>query len=279
MKKINDQVYSYINHINRIEYVSNYIILYSNDSKYFYFDKSIDKKIYDYLASIDFTNCLDLITNNDKFSLFSISIKEDDFPLVLSNLCNKSSKDIIHDDEKTQEKYDELYLKIDSFYKYYLKIQDEIEESLYPSESQYNLIINISMIYKLLDLGKYFLDEWYKSDKSINREVFVPKDLSYKNFLDGNILDFSKSEYIDIDLFLDNYYKSNYIRKDILKEIDKIIYNCSFSSSECNLFFVQISLSKMINTLNIIDVNSLNYYVRETYNYLLKKYKENQESD
>lgn len=280
MKKINEHVYYYINHIKKIEYLSNYIVFYTNESKYIYFDKKVDRKIYDYLLSIDYSNCLRLINDpNDNFSLFYFIDRDENYCLSLSNLCLKSQKETINTDENNKSKYDDILSNIDSLYKYYLKKQDDIEEKLFPTQSQYNLIINISLVYKLLDLGKYFLDEWIKSDNSLSRVVVIPKDLSYKNYYNGNILDFDKADFDSIEILLEKFYKSNYLRKEILEEIDNFISYCSFSESEQLLFFVYISISKIIDIDNMIEVNSLNFYVQETYDYLLKKYKEKKESN
>lgn len=280
MKKINDRVYHYIEHVTKIEYFSYYVILYSGVNKYLYIDKKIDTGIYDYIASINFSNYISLINEkNDNFGLFLVESHDEGFIDVLSNLSLKSSKNVINSDDDLKNIYDSIYFNIDDLYKYYLSVQDKIEEVMYPSQSQYYLIINISLVYHLLDIGKFFLDKWMNSDNSIMREVLFFKDISYHNFIDGNIVLFEDSRFEKISYFLDKYYKSNYLSSNLFDEIDAFISSTSMSNSECFLFYSLIAISRKIDMNSLVDVNSLNYYVQETYNYLLKKYKEHQESD
>lgn len=279
MKKIKENVYHYIDGIKKIEYYSEYVFLYSNCKKYLYFDRNIDNNIYDYFNLIGFSNYLSLISDaGENFSLFLIEHKDENYIESLCDLYLRSFRKVKLDNDIVKNIYDQVNLKIDNLYKYYLKVQDKIEELLHPNDAQYNLIINISNIYHLLDMGKFFLDRWYTSEHTFMLENYIFDDLSHNNFIDGNFIhlkgDFDKSVY-----FLDKLYKCNYLSNSLFNDIDFIISNRKFLDNNIFLYYSLISIAREIDYNDLIEVNSLNYYVKLTYDFLLKKYEENKESN
>ena len=78
---------------------------------------------------------------NDKY----ISIDFDnDYNLIFYELFNYKLDDICFTDQELKDLYDMIALELDNIFKYYYNLQDKIEEMLYPNESFYYLLINIS---------------------------------------------------------------------------------------------------------------------------------------
>lgn len=279
MIKINDKVYHYIDHVNKIEYSSEYIFLYSKTKKYLYINRKVNDKLYNYFESINFFNYLKKINDHDdSFSLFIIEHNNNSFIDTLCDLGIKSFRKIKVDDEILKKIYDDVYIKIDSLYKYYLNMQDKIEELAYPNEAEYNLIINISHIYHLLDMGKYFLNKWFNEEHNFLYENYTLNNMSYKNFIDGNII-FLDGNFELTAYFFDKIYKNMYLSNDLFSDMGFLISNIKIAKADIYLFYAMISISRKITANDIVEVNSLIMYTKETYDYLLKKYEENKESN
>lgn len=164
-----------------------------------------------------------------------------------------------YSDEKIKDVYNKITDDMDSVFKYYYDLQDKIEEMLYPPESFYYLIINVSKIYHLIDLGRYYIDRWFNSSN---------KDLR----LIPNINDDDINNKINICSLLNNLYRTDKINISIIDEID-------LDNNEFNCFCGIVSIVPIIDGYNIKEVLDLINYVDNTYNYLLKKYEEEKEKD
>ena len=210
----------------------------------------------DFVNKIAHYKCFSIV--NDEY----IIVKYTDYISLYNFLLNKS-KEICYDDETINEIYKRITDDMDSTFNYYYNLQDKIEEMLYPGESFYILIINISKIYHLIDLGRFFLDKW-KSDKNkIIRKIPVIND---------KVCNIINTDFKYIVSSIDSLYKENRIN---ICDIDLFDLNDYEMFNLLGLFSIVSKISGYDKSEVIILIN----YVEETYNYMLKKYEEYQEEN
>lgn len=178
---------------------------------------------------------------------------------LINDLINDYSTIKFYNDEKINDIYKAITDDMDSVFRYYYNLQDKIEEMLYPNESFYYLIINISKVYHLIDLGRYFVEKWFNSNKKESR--FIPN-------IDSSDINIK----INICSLLNNLYKNNELNISVFDEIDL------YENEVCCLYGL-VSIVSIVDGYNKIDVLNLVNYVDNTYNFLLKKYEEEQEKD
>ena len=153
---IKDKNKSYVIKLNTNNYD---IYKYLESRGFFLFPACINN----YSDSYDILEYIpDILTNKEQ--------KINDLIKTLSLLHNKTIylRDANLDEIKA--KYEQLDNDINKTRKYYLELNDLIDQELFFSPSKYLLIRNISTIYFLLDYAKNNLDKWYKkiiNEKSI----------------------------------------------------------------------------------------------------------------
>ena len=190
-------------------------------------------------------------------------IKEYNYIKLYKSFLKNISKDVLYDEDSIKKIYENIAEDMDSIFSYYYDMQDKIEEMLYPSESFYILIINISKIYHLVDLGRYFLDRAIKCNNNVIRKI--PK---FENRC--RRIDEKDYKYV-VSILNDEYHKNNI-------NINDIDFFDLFEDEIC--FFLSISsLIPKIDGYNKNEVIDLVNYVDRTYSYMLKKYEKYQKSD
>ena len=176
---------------------------------------------------------------------------------IFEDVYNISLREVYYDDDHYVNFFNDIIKQMDETFNYYLGLQDKIEEMYYPEKSYYIMIINISKIYHLLDIGRYFIDDCANSDAKITREIFDLID--HDGFIDIDELNYKDFISVLVSLYRDNYL------------FDKDKYK--LTTYEEKLFYGLISCIPKIRGDDIDEVIKLINYVDDTYNYLLKKYK------
>ena len=190
-------------------------------------------------------------------------INEANYIKLYKSFLKNISKDVLYDEDSIQKIYENIAKDMDSIFSYYYDMQDKIEEMLYPSESFYILIINISKIYHLVDLGRYFLDRAIKCNNNVIRKIPKFENRCRK-------IDEKDYKYV-VSILNDEYHKNNI-------NINDIDFFDLFEDEIC--FFLSISsLIPKIDGYNKNEVIDLVNYVDRTYSYMLKKYEKYQKSD
>ena len=207
------------------------------------------KKIVDY-------NSFSIINDED------ILIKKRGIDLC-RDLLKYNIKDIYYDDNTINNIYDNITKDMDSVFNYYYNMQDKIEEMLYPNESFYILIVNISKIYRLVDMGRFFIDRWYDTKEKTIRKVY---DIQFDKCRLNDI----QYKYI-VSVIVDKYYNNDFFIDEI-EEINLYDY-------ELYNFLGIISIIPKISGVNKNEVIYLIDYVDKTYSYMLKKYEEYQKKN
>lgn len=206
------------------------------------------------------------ITDYKSFSIINdnyLCVKDDNFINLYKDLLKNISKDVLYDEDSIKKIYENIAKDMDLIFSYYYDMQDKIEEMLYPSESFYILIINISKIYHLVDLGRYFLDRAIKCNNNVIRKIPKFENRCRK-------IDEKDYKYV-VSILNDEYHKNNI-------NINDIDFFDLFEDEIC--FFLSISsLIPKIDGYNKNEVIDLVNYVDRTYSYMLKKYEKYQKSD
>ncbi len=260
------------------------------NNKYIYKQMIRKSDLYDYLLTRGFNYFPRVYSKvGDEIELMDYINSKDipkeqrleDLIYIASILHLNTSFDKVIDIDKIKEIYETTTNRLEYIKKYYLDKQNEIEEELYMSPSNYLLIRNISTLYKSIDLSKYYLDKWYTlvKDNTNIRYSFIHGNLKDNNILeDDNIYliswDKSRIDFPIIDLEI--LYKNNYL--DI--NIDNIlsIYQKKYKLKEEEIFllFSYLLIPDVLNNypseyLRTKDVSNTVLYFDKTYN-LLKNY-------
>ena len=275
---MNEIINKYLTDIKKITYKKDYsIIETSTNKKYIIIKKRKNKeKLYDYLTSINYNLYKKPLNINDEYEIFFLDDLEEESitnALITLHYLTEEFRECSEEDlKKIKEK---IMFNLDKCYKYYLNLQDEIENMSFPPPDKYLLINNISQIYKLLEVSKYRLDNL---ELNSLREVILINN--FDNNIFKNIIDFN---YYSKDIFvydLEKLYKKDYKNfKDVLKKYnDKL----KISKEEWNLLSILISIPEEVTLENnhyndCIKIRNLINYVNYTFSFLSEedeKYKE-----
>ena len=275
--------------LDKIIFYKNYIIIESCGKKYLL--KKNNNKNVDKYNDILIDDYFPLIDRNSKYTLY-LFIEDGDTSNKNKLLIRKLSKihinTIIKNDYKINrdKTYKEKINEINKLMMYYLDLQDYIEEMRYVREDYYQLIINISKFYKLLNLGRDYLNKWYESEEDMRYSllinncrldnfivykdgVFIDLDNSYEGLLVNDIISFYKNNYNDIDM-------------DILfKEYNLEV---KLNNRELYWFYYKICVTDRLGLTNNINSNISNLeryvnYIDKTLLFILKENEEYQETD
>lgn len=275
---MNEIINKYLTDIKKITYKKDYSIIETSTNKKYIIIKKIKnkEKLYDYLTSINYNLYKKPLNINDEYEIFFLDDLEEESitnALITLHYLTEEFRECSEEDlKKIKEK---IMFNLDKCYKYYLNIQDEIENMSFPPPDKYLLINNISQIYKLLEVSKYRLDNL---ELNSLREVILINN--FDNNIFKNIIDFN---YYSKDIFvydLEKLYKKDYKNfKDVLKKYnDKL----KISKEEWNLLSILISIPEEVTLENnhyndCIKIRNLINYVNYTFSFLSEedeKYKE-----
>lgn len=275
---MNEIINKYLTDIKKITYKKDYSIIETSTNKKYIIIKKIKnkEKLYDYLTSINYNLYKKPLNINDEYEIFFLDDLEEESitnALITLHYLTEEFRECSEEDlKKIKEK---IMFNLDKCYKYYLNIQDEIENMSFPPPDKYLLINNISQIYKLLEVSKYRLDNL---ELNSLREVILINN--FDNNIFKNIVDFN---YYSKDVFvydLEKLYKKDYKNfKDVLKKYkDKL----KISKEEWNLLSILISIPEEVTLENnhyndCIKIRNLINYVNYTFSFLSEedeKYKE-----
>lgn len=280
--------------IKKIELRNNYYIIYSD--KIYYLKKvsyDIDK-VFDYFKEIDFSYYGERINNNAANLMYCINydyigkIEGEKLIEVLVSLQEKSC--IINDyiENEKKEIYDNIHFMIEERMKYYLNLQDIIDDYDFPPPSYYLLVKNISKFYKLLHYSFIKLDEWYNNSDNKYREVFLISDVCFNNFYTDNdssyfldygsgdrgvfikdFVSFYRNELFNVEI---NCLFNLYCDKFLLKDFEKSLL-FSLIAIPNEIFFSENYFIDTIKVRKVVD------YVDYTLKFLLEKDEKDKETD
>lgn len=155
--------------------------------------------------------------------------------------------------------YDSNLEYLDNIMKYYLDLQDGIDELDNIREDYYLLLINISKIYKLINKSIYYLNKWFECNNTLYREVLLIN--KNRGYFINDLVTLYKDNYYNFKDKLNNYnLRYNLYNYDyyllfcLLGKLNKIKFSCDIDN-------------------NIKNIKELIYYVDNALE-LLEYYKE-----
>ena len=275
---MNEVINKYLTNIKKITYKKDFFLVETTKNKKYIIIKNKKNKLdlYNYLSTIGYNLYKEPININDKYEIFSLNdLKEESIINALTTLHYQTEENKLCSEDDLKDLKDKLLFKIDKCYKYYLKLQDEIEVMSFPSPEKYLLINNISSIYKLLEFSKYRLD-----NLKLNTLRIAVLLNNFDNNIFDKIIDFN---YYEKDVFLydlDKLYKKDYKKfKDLFIKYKE---KTNITKEEWALLSILISIPEEIELKNkhyddCIKVRNLINYVNYTFLFISEedeKYKE-----
>lgn len=182
---------------------------------------------------------------------------------VICSIYKDNLEDVYYSDNDLEKIYDDITKRMDKVFKYYLDMQDRIEDMYYPTESYYLLIINISKVYHLVDLGRFFIDQWFSYKSNTNREGF---------YIDSHLVDLDNVIRDDFVKIIYRILMEKKVSYDLLDSIELYDY-------EKYYLYGLLSVVEIIDGSNLVHVKSFVEYVDSTYKYLLKQYEKYQKDN
>lgn len=214
--------------------------------------------IYDYLNTRSF-NYYPEILDKDKYIVTkyieNINIPNEqkiiDLIKLVSLLHNKTThyKEISEDEYK--KIYEDLLNNYEYLYEYYLELITFIESKIFMSPSEYLLSRNISFIFKSIEKGKEYIENWYKEVELLNkmRVSVVHNNLNLSHYIRNSreyLVSWDKSK-IDIPIFdLYNLYNNHCLDFEFYDLLKIYEHNYPLKSYELNLFFILINMPNKI---------------------------------
>ena len=245
--------YSYLKNVKVIE-KDNEKILIKRKKKY-----DIDK-IYKYLDDHNFGYYLKpykITTSELYFDYLSKKNLDNDelakhLIYALSDLQNKTTiyKEI--DKDKLKEEYDNFKNKIVYLEKYYLNLQDMLENKVYYAPSEYLFIRNVSSIYSTLNYSKELLESWYKlmKDKKTERYVYAHGKCELDHFISSSNDYFISLEKAHLERptydFL-NFFKKNYNDTDMFSNFKLYQHRYHYKEEEYLYFLINLTVLDKID--------------------------------
>ena len=165
--------------------------------------------------------------------------------------------------------------------KYYLELQDKIDDFNFPPPSYYLLIKNISKFYKLLHYAFSKLDDWYQNS-DLYREVFLIDDVSFDNFIREEVsyfLDYGSGNRGFIINDFVSFYRKECFTVEMNSLFDLYKEELSLTNDEISLLLCLISIPDEIDFtddsyIDTIRVRRVVDYVSKVEEFLSKENEE-----
>ena len=147
--------------------------------------------------------------------------------------------------------YENIDNRINKVTNYYTNLNNEIDNTIYMSPSQYLLVRNISTIYSALNFSKEKLDEYYQLIKQSTsmRKVLIHNNYDLKHLRKNKslyLINFSKSKIESPIYDLLNIYNNSYNKKDFKYLLNIYESKYPLNKDELYLLFIYISIPEII---------------------------------
>ena len=154
-------------------------------------------------------------------------------------------KNISEDDYK--KIYEDLHNNFEYLYEYYNDIISLIEEKVFMSPSEYLLARNISRIFRSIEIGRGYVEDWLKEVDGITkmRMTIVHNNLDLSHYIRNNydyLISWDRSK-IDIPIFdLYNLYNNHFNDFDFFELLKRYENTYPLKKYEIQLFFILITM-------------------------------------
>ena len=259
------------------------------NEKYVFKDKKKDlNNLFKSLKERGFNNFPNLLYSDDNINVFEY-IKEDkkyDLVDIVSLLHKKTLSYEDCDISFYDNIYNNILDKVNDLESYYLKLNEEIENEIYMSPSNYLLVRNISKIYSDINYIKEEVNTWYDNikDKTKKKVSIINNNLDDTHIINDIVISWDNYEedLPIIDMY--KYYKNVYDKYPFINIFKKYVSKNKPSEEEILLFFILISLPDKIEFTsdeykNVERVNKMLNYIFKTDNFISEYYSNNEKKE
>lgn len=268
MKEINEVLKK--NSIRTLSYkkIGKVFIADTNIGKVVIKENANKEYIFNYLNSRNFNYYPEIIDSN-KY-IISKYVSDVDIPkeqkiidliYLVSLLHNKTThyKEVSIDDYK--KIYEDLLNNYEYLYQYYFDMISLIDEKVFMSPKEYLIAINISYIFKSIELGKIYIEEWQKKIDGLTkmRVAVVHNNLDLSHYITNDyLISWDKSK-IDMPIFdLYNLYNNHFKEFSFLEILIEYEKEYPLKDYERELLFILINMPKKIE----FDDNEYNICIK-----------------
>lgn len=267
------------------------------DNKFIKKRKTNIEKIYSYLDSRNFNNYLKPIALSKKEEVYPFiqelhttnKDKANDLIYLTADLHNKTTTFQDKNIENIKERYETTIDTLNEIFKHYSTLQDEIEEHIYMAPAELLLMNNISKIYYLLNISRFYIEKYYESAEKVDNERYVLNhgNLNLSHLLESNnkfLISWNRAKrdlpVYDLAKLIKN--DSDTIEITSIYEIYQSRYH--FTKEEEYLFVSLICIPPVVNLdksnfINTQEVRKEVDYVDKILDFVLKEYEEYQKAN
>ena len=256
MKEIN--LFLRKNDIRALSYkkVGKVVIADTNIGKIVIKENSNKDYIFNYLNTRNF-NYYPEILEKDNY-IISKYVEDVDIPkeqkiLDLIDLVSLMHSKTTHFKEVSNDEYKKIYEDLSNnyqyLYEYYLDMITIIDDKVFMSPKEYTLAVNISYIFKCIEIGKNYLEDFQNKIDGLNkmRVAVVHNNLDLSHYITNNYLiswDKSKIDMPIFDLYnLYNNHNKDFSFIEILKRYES---DYPLKDYERQLLFILITMPKKL---------------------------------
>ena len=215
-----------------------YIFNYLNSRNFDYYPEIIEKDNYivsKYIEDIDIPkeqkilDLIDLVSLMHSKTTHYKNISEDDYKKI----------------------YEDLHNNFEYLYEYYTDLISLIEEKVFMSPSEYLLARNINAIFKSIEIGRTYVEDWLKEIDGMTkiRMSVVHNNLDLSHYIKNNydyLISWDKSK-IDIPIFdLYNLYNNHFNDFDFFELLKRYESVYPLKKYEIKLLFILITMPSKI---------------------------------
>ena len=214
--------------------------------------------IYNYLSSRNFDYYPEILESDNY--VVSKYIEDIDIPkeqkiLDLIDLISLMHSKTTHYKEISEDDYKKIYEDLSNnfeyLYEYYKDMISLIDDKVFMSPSEYLLARNISFIFKSIELGKQYVEDWLKNIDGLNkmRMTVVHNNLDLSHYIKNSrdfLISWDKSK-VDIPVFdLYNLYNSHFNDFEFSELLKRYESTYPLKEYELELFFILITMPSKI---------------------------------
>jgi len=214
--------------------------------------------IYNYLNTRNFDYYPEILESEDY--IVSKYVEDIDIPpeqkiLDLVDLVSLMHSKTTHYKNISEDEYKKIYEDLmnnfEYLYEYYNDLISIIDDKAFMSPSEYLLARNISAIFKSIEIGRGYVEDWLKEVEGLNRlrMSIVHNNLNLSHYIRNNydyLVSWDKSK-IDIPIFdLYNLYNNHFLDFNFFELLKRYEQTYPLKKYELDLFFILINMPSKI---------------------------------
>jgi len=245
--------------------------------------------IYNYLNTRNFDYYPEIIEREDYIVskyVENIDIPKEQKIIDLVDLVSLMHSKTTHykniSEDEYKKIYEDLHNNFEYLNEYYKDIISIIDDKVFMSPSEYLLARNISAIFKSIEIGKNYVENWLKEVDGLTkmRMSIVHNNLDLSHYIRNAhdyLVSWDKSK-IDIPIFdLYNLYNNHFLDFDFFEILKRYEQTYPLKKYELELFFILITMPSKIefNDTEFNMCNKISDEIDKLYksNMLIEQYK------